>query len=45
VEEIGASVKGVFDTKLGSGYDDSLAERYHFPARRDYLEVVSLDVV
>ena len=32
-------VKGVFDTKPGSGYDDSLAERYHFPARRNYLEV------
>lgn len=32
-------MKGVFDTKPGSGYDDSLAERYHFPARRNYLDV------
>jgi len=31
-------VKGVFDTKPGSGYDDS-ADRYHFPARRNYLDV------
>lgn len=31
-------VKGVFDTKSGSGYDDS-SERYHFPARKDYLDV------
>ena len=31
-------VKGVFDTKSESGYDDS-SERYHFPARRHYLEV------
>lgn len=35
----GSNVKGVFDTKPGSGYDDSLAERYHFPATRPYLEV------
>lgn len=34
-------MKGVFDTKPGSGYDDSLAERYHFPARRNYLEVAN----
>lgn len=33
------AVKGVFDTKPDSGYDDSLAERYHFPARRNYLDV------
>lgn len=32
-------MKGVFDTKPGSGYDDSLSERYHFPARRNYLGV------
>lgn len=32
-------MKGVFDTKPSSGYDDSLSERYHFPARRDYLDV------
>lgn len=32
-------MKGVFDTKPGSGYDDNLAERYHFPARRNYLDV------
>lgn len=32
-------MKGVFDTKPGSGYDDSLAERYHFPAKRNYLDV------
>jgi hypothetical protein len=27
-------MKGVFDTKPGSGYDDEIAERYHFPANR-----------
>lgn len=32
-------MKGVFDTKPSSGYDDSLAERYHFPARQSYLNV------
>jgi len=32
-------VKGVFDTKPGSAYDDRLEERYHFPARRNYLDV------
>lgn len=32
-------MKGVFDTKPQSGYDDRHAERYHFPARRNYLEV------
>lgn len=32
-------MKAVFDTKPESGYDDRHAERYHFPARRNYLEV------
>jgi putative restriction endonuclease len=32
-------VKGVFDTKPGSGYDDRLEARYHFPARSNYLSV------
>ncbi len=32
-------MKGVFDTKPGSGYNDSLAERYHFPARSNYMAV------
>lgn len=32
-------MKGVFDTKSASGYDDSLADRYHFPATRPYLDV------
>lgn len=31
--------KGVFDTKAGSGYDDRIEERYHFPAKRSYLAV------
>lgn len=31
--------KGVFDTKPASGYDDHLPERYHFPARSNYLTV------
>jgi putative restriction endonuclease len=31
--------KGVFDTKPGSGYDDRLEMRYHFPARSNYLAV------
>jgi len=29
--------QGVFETKAGSGYDDEIAERYHFPRR--YLAV------
>jgi putative restriction endonuclease len=30
-------VKAVFDVKPGSGYDDDITRRYHFPARRNYL--------
>lgn len=30
-------MKGVFDTKAGSGYDDDIVRRYHFPSR--YLAV------
>jgi putative restriction endonuclease len=30
-------MKGVFDTKAGSGYDDDIARRYHFP--RQYRAV------
>ena len=26
-------VKGIFDTRAGSGYDDEIIERYHFPNR------------
>ena len=29
-------MKAVFDTKSGSGYDDLVVERYHFP--NQYLE-------
>lgn len=32
-------MKGVFDTKPGSAYDDHLETRYHFPARSNYLAV------
>ncbi|WP_421917025.1 HNH endonuclease [Mesorhizobium sp.] len=32
-------MKAVFDVKPGSGYDDDITRRYHFPARRNYLEV------
>ncbi|HKH66725.1 MAG TPA: HNH endonuclease, partial [Reyranella sp.] len=28
-------MKAVFDTKVASGYDDNIVERYHFP--NDYL--------
>jgi putative restriction endonuclease len=31
-------VKAVFDVKPGSGYDDDVTRRYHFPARSNYLE-------
>lgn len=31
-------MKGVFDTKPGSGYDDDVTRRYHFPSR--YSEAV-----
>jgi len=31
-------VKAVFDVKPRSGYDDETGLRYHFPARRNYLE-------
>jgi putative restriction endonuclease len=33
----GAFVKAVFDVKAGSGYDDDITRRYHFPARSNYL--------
>ena len=26
-------MKAVFDTRAGSGYDDDIARRYHFPDR------------
>jgi putative restriction endonuclease len=32
-------VKAVFDVKPGSGYDDDITRRYHFPARSNYLAV------
>jgi putative restriction endonuclease len=31
-------LKAVFDVKPGSGYDDDITRRYHFPARSNYLE-------
>ena len=31
-------MKAVFDTKPNSGYDDEITRRYHFPARRNYME-------
>lgn len=31
-------MKGVFDAKSNSGYDDNIVEKYHFPDRADYLE-------
>lgn len=31
-------MNAVFDVKPGSGYDDDIALRYHFPARKNYLE-------
>jgi putative restriction endonuclease len=33
----GTEVKGVFDTKPGSGYDDDIPRRYHFP--RHYRKI------
>jgi putative restriction endonuclease len=27
----GQDVKGIFDTKANSGYDDEIVRRYHFP--------------
>lgn len=30
-------MKAVFDVKPGSGYDDDITGRYHFPTRSDYL--------
>jgi putative restriction endonuclease len=32
-------LKAVFDVKPGSGYDDDIVRRYHFPARSNYLNV------
>jgi putative restriction endonuclease len=32
-------VKAVFDVKPNSGYDDDVTVRYHFPAKRHYLDV------
>lgn len=34
-------VKAVFDVKPGSGYDDDISRRYHFPARSNYLEAAN----
>lgn len=31
-------MKGVFDTKPNSGYDDEITRRYHFPARSNYMD-------
>ena len=35
---LGRFVKAVFDVKPGSGYDDDITRRYHFPARSNYLD-------
>ena len=35
-------MKGIFDTRAGSGYDDAIIERYHFPNR--YLPIVQRSV-
>jgi putative restriction endonuclease len=35
---LGEDMKAVFDVKPGSGYDDYIDRRYHFPGRRTYLE-------
>jgi putative restriction endonuclease len=32
------SLKAVFDVKPGSGYDDEITRRYHFPARSNYVD-------
>lgn len=37
-------MKAVFDTRDGSGYDDYIAERYHFPARKNYMAVAQAAV-
>lgn len=37
-------VKAVFDTKPNSGYDDEIMRRYHFPVRRNYMEVANASV-
>jgi putative restriction endonuclease len=37
-------VKAVFDVKPGSGYDDDITRRYHFPARSNYL-TAAMDAV
>lgn len=34
-------MKAVFDVKPGSEYDDEITSRYHFPARRNYIEVAT----
>jgi putative restriction endonuclease len=34
----GLSLKAVFDVKPGSGYDDDIERRYHFPAKRNYVD-------
>lgn len=31
-------MKGVFDTKPNSGYDDEIMRRYHFPVRSNYMD-------
>lgn len=31
-------MKAIFDVKRGSGYDDDITERYHFPERPHYVE-------
>ncbi|CAN5719928.1 HNH endonuclease [soil metagenome] len=38
IEGRASGVKAVFDTKPNSGYDDEITQRYHFPARRNYLQ-------
>ena len=38
VRGMSGAMKDVFDTKPNSGYDDEITRRYHFPARRNYVE-------
>ena len=34
-------MKAVFDVKPDSGYDDEITRRYHFPARRNYVDAAN----
>lgn len=36
-------MKAVFDTKPGSGYDDEITQRYHFPSRYAGVAAASIN--